>query len=234
MCHIMQLFRDMVSRFALKSSVCNPQLVFLRSLEVTWGVAVLPVLKHKYLWSDKEGLSDTCQLFTSFPISLVPSVKLITSCLLWITNVSSLAREWIFRFKNRDNPWSFLLCDWCQCSATIYGVILHHFQWWVAFPAASAVEDAHHFLSWQWFIWEVQKVWWGNDAYLTRLSTYVCYPYHCCVHTIELQHKQGINIGLDINTGPGITTMMVYQSSQPPAEEFLVLGIYLQGSPSLF
>jgi hypothetical protein len=84
---IMHNLRDIVSRFTFRLSFYDFQLVLLGSLKVTRFTVMLPIWKHMYLWSDKGGSLDTCQLLTRFPILFVTSVKSVTSIVLQTTKV---------------------------------------------------------------------------------------------------------------------------------------------------
>jgi hypothetical protein len=59
------------SRWSQPLPLYDSQLVLLGSLKVVWFITMLPIWKHTYLWSDRNGSSDTCQLLTRLLILFV-------------------------------------------------------------------------------------------------------------------------------------------------------------------
>jgi hypothetical protein len=60
-------------------------LVLLGFLKVTLITSMLPIWKHMYLWSDKDGSSDTCQLPGFLHWRVKEELSCYSLCVLGVT-----------------------------------------------------------------------------------------------------------------------------------------------------
>jgi hypothetical protein len=145
-------------------------LVLLGYLKVTWFIIISPIWKRTYLWSDKEGSSDTCQLLTRVLILCVPSVMLVTYFLLQTTKVCSLPWLRIFRSELTRYSMSLSPLGVVPLLPIIYGMHWYHTWWWVAFTCYSSSQWQPSF---HWLIFVIRGIGWGSNE-LTVFS--ICHP----------------------------------------------------------
>jgi hypothetical protein len=141
-----------------------------------------------YLWSDKDGSSDTCQSFTRLLILFLPCVKSMTSFLLHIT----LPWLRILRFKLTKY----------SMSVSPLGLVLvlphesvhwHRTQGWVAFSCCSS-SPLTSLISLVGSVCQRHMEDRLRQQWAPHTISFTCYPHRRCFPGTELQQRYGINM----------------------------------------